>query len=461
MADGKKLQVRNRRVAQQILDSIEQLESEPDSVKRWIWELLQNAQDSAIPGCKQGSSKERPQRLQNPDINAQNPNQSILANLIIPETTGRYGTGFLTTYLLSKNLEIQGIFLHEDEDLGVDKQYRTFSLKINRDAEDIEQMDKLNLESLKVFKDLENPQKCPLLKNYIPGQTYDSVFIYHLNENGYENAFQGFTSLMDCSPYNTTAFHNEILFEEYQSDRIILYSEERYSQLAVEIEHTSNKGFKIHPKNFHVTNFFVDYPLIGFDDLKLAVIFNSHAFYPNEKRSGLNLELGRKGNTNKEIMNNCRINYQKFLQFVIQEQYQGLNNLLIQLEPGLKINKVLKEILVDLLIIDFLNSPVIETVYGLASLKNAKFPKIKQNIQSNYNQQHSDLWYLGSVIHFSDQTFVKNDTQYIEQWIHLFQDNDWKNHLKQQNLVTFTEMVLMIIIKTYWRIKVLKLNIIY
>eukprot|EP00347_Sterkiella_histriomuscorum_P013508 403364447 len=56
MADGKKLQVRNRRVAQQILDSIEQLESEPDSVKRWIWELLQNAQDSAIPGCKDDPS---------------------------------------------------------------------------------------------------------------------------------------------------------------------------------------------------------------------------------------------------------------------------------------------------------------------------------------------------------------------------------------------------------------------
>ena len=33
---------------------------------------------------------------------------------IIPETTGKYGTGFITTHLLSKIIDVEGVYKNEN-----------------------------------------------------------------------------------------------------------------------------------------------------------------------------------------------------------------------------------------------------------------------------------------------------------------------------------------------------------
>lgn len=60
-----------------------------------------------------------------------------------PITTGRFGTDFLTTYLLSKNVEVKGVFHHIDK-LTQQTSFRKFSLSLRRDAQDLEHMTQLN-----------------------------------------------------------------------------------------------------------------------------------------------------------------------------------------------------------------------------------------------------------------------------------------------------------------------------
>lgn len=55
----------------------------------------------------------------------------------LPDTTGRYGTGLLTTYLLSRNLTVNGV-LHYDK-RGKDN-FRKFSINLNRDAQTVNEM---------------------------------------------------------------------------------------------------------------------------------------------------------------------------------------------------------------------------------------------------------------------------------------------------------------------------------
>jgi hypothetical protein len=50
-----------------------------------------------------------------------------------PETSGKFGTGFITTYLLSKNIEISG-------DLTMNTTVRPFKLVLNRTPEDPDEM---------------------------------------------------------------------------------------------------------------------------------------------------------------------------------------------------------------------------------------------------------------------------------------------------------------------------------
>ena len=68
--------------------------------------------------------------------------------MTIPDTTGRFGTGFLTTYLLSKKLTVKGVF-HDPEEEAHD--FRRFKLVLDRDATDVDEMIALNKKSFKIF----------------------------------------------------------------------------------------------------------------------------------------------------------------------------------------------------------------------------------------------------------------------------------------------------------------------
>ena len=113
-----------------------------------------------------------------------------------PETTGKFGTGFLTTHLLSRIVKIGGILttFKEEESLPDDEKvhrYQKFELKLDRSSRDKKQMInnyQIIYDSLNKFYD---PAMCPYVPDYIPCQGCDSSFKYYLDERGKKTAERG------------------------------------------------------------------------------------------------------------------------------------------------------------------------------------------------------------------------------------------------------------------------------
>ena len=192
----------------------------------------------------------------------------------------------------------------------------------------------LSRESFKVFKELGDAIKCPLIEDYTPGMDYDTKFSYALDSEGLENAKEGLQGLRQAAPYvlmfndkikkfeiedhvkgfgtpeiiqvkrQKTLNENSqthIQFFKFQSLKktAFVFGQNKYSKIAISITKNNNGNYEITNLNKEVPNFFVDYPLVGSEDLKCSMVFDSHYFFPNEKRSGIALEKGDKANINR------------------------------------------------------------------------------------------------------------------------------------------------------------------
>lgn len=145
----------NSHIATKILDLMDELRlySNENAQRRWIWELLQNAKDVAFDEQQVAT-----------EINIQNQNGTksvsfshngkpfsvdnitFLINQVStkernsteknekPKTTGKFGTGFLTTHLLSEKVEVSGVVKEPDLD------YRNFVLPLDRSGRTTDQI---------------------------------------------------------------------------------------------------------------------------------------------------------------------------------------------------------------------------------------------------------------------------------------------------------------------------------
>jgi hypothetical protein len=108
-------------IAQKLAQHINNLAEDKNTRIRWIWELIQNAKD--VPN-EFGRCRMRIEIRENKFIFAHNGDpfrvsdlESIVAqysskpeeNKTQTETTGKYGTGFITTYILSRKVRIKGL----------------------------------------------------------------------------------------------------------------------------------------------------------------------------------------------------------------------------------------------------------------------------------------------------------------------------------------------------------------
>ena len=169
--------------------------------KRWLWELIQNAKDSVGLSEKVNIKigiKENTLSFEH----SGNPFEldDILALLIQGSSkeegdgkTGRFGTGFITTYLLSKTVNITGKLTNKGG---------YFDFCLNRDTADIKEFRKL--------QELSNKNFCTSIqaKPYIQGE-YQTRFVYHLDKNGKDTAKKGLGSLNKLIPF-VQSFNTQI-----------------------------------------------------------------------------------------------------------------------------------------------------------------------------------------------------------------------------------------------------------
>lgn len=326
-------------------------EQKENTRRRWVWELIQNASD-CIP--KDGKV----------NINISVKDEKILAfthngvpfsyeNLIdlitqisskesdTEEKTGKFGTGFISTHLLSEKVKINGVF-KQNENI-----YKNLSFIIDRSGNSYQDIrnkikDTLNLiEALKLneteiiekpneirttfFYDIQNSQdakeavKAGLedLKNTMP-------FVLALNKS---------INSITCNDvrYQITNYGEE-MSGKYQLIEIsnslgeissILIRQENEVCLAVLIEKLTICKYRILPCYPNTPKLFCNFPLIGSENFSFPIILNCSKFEVEKDRNAIH-----EGNQdNIRFLKIALRLYEELINDANQNQWEDLFNL--------------------------------------------------------------------------------------------------------------------------------------
>ena len=308
---------------------------------RWIWELLQNAHDASI-------AHEEPLIVNikyNPgelvfSHNGSGFKAKQIFNLIYhgstkadeEEAIGEYGSGFLTTHLLSPEIKVSG----QLDDKQNSRRWFDFHLTRKSDSSD-ELLDLMD-EAWENFKKSLSTQKLP-----IP-DPFTTQFVYSIIGADAEKAVEeGIKTLKQCASF-VVVFnskfsrvdindHGEMLcFEAIESRSIdtgevqeitvearkngnpsknkylLALSGNKKTSVAVPLESNSNGSVCQSVEN--IPRLFKAFPLVGTGDFSFPAVINSLAFTPTENRDGVYLgQSNDKANRNNQtaIEEACRL----------------------------------------------------------------------------------------------------------------------------------------------------------
>lgn len=289
--------------------------------KRWIWELLQNARDAAPPQGVQVFLEHDGTCLQFRHDGVPFTRKSI-AHLIYHGSTkhdlsdpiGQFGTGFMTTHLISRQIHVQGLL----------NDGRQFSFDLNRDGETADELTSAMDKSWADF-----------VKSLLPVTPADNgvttQYVYPVTEEVGNVVGDGVADLERHAPFLLafnpkiksvqTATHgmSSTIWNERAEplaeriDRVVIRrqvsgvdGDSRYlavmsaAEVSVAVElRKSGDGWGVTASR-QTPRLFVAFPLAGSEDFCLPVAINSLHFEPGEDRDSL--ELNGDSPTNRSNM---------------------------------------------------------------------------------------------------------------------------------------------------------------
>lgn len=323
----------------QILDQVR--EEGKKSRRRWIWELMQNAKDvpnmfSRVSVHIELSENQLvfkhngdPFRVENitgiiQQVSTKPSNSSESA------TTGKFGTGFIATHLLSDKVIISGIVQEVSEDA------KRFQFELDRSGKTSEELMIPIGQALELISEIDDNSKFPPVHNYAAlrkESDLENSFLYPLsNLDSVSAAREGVEDLKVTLPLTLAFlqkikqvrvinnFQNEDLTYTCETERgdegfsvvviniqnnllgksnreyYIIYSEGDTS-LAAQVSDLTSYELKI--KSTHQPFLYRDFPLIGTENFYLPFILNSKRLFPTEKRDGILLN----GSAEKPLRN--------------------------------------------------------------------------------------------------------------------------------------------------------------
>lgn len=175
-----------KQAADKIRQLLSNIRNNPaSSAKRWVWELMQNAKD--IPN-KFGKVSVEIDLVSENELQFKHNGDPFVINNITglirqvsskdslnsdEDTTGKFGTGFICTHLLSDIIDVSGILNY--------KGYRRFYLSLDRSGRSSEELIPRIREVEKVFLEPENHfDEIPNYEGNRYESDFDTVFKYHL-----------------------------------------------------------------------------------------------------------------------------------------------------------------------------------------------------------------------------------------------------------------------------------------
>lgn len=435
-------EVHETNVANQIIDMLDKLRLSNNeySPRRWVWELCQNAKDvcnsSGKIMIKIHFDEERKKmefchngRAFNLDnivclIEKASSKDRKISD-VAERKSGKFGTGFLTTHLLSSKVEVSGILANEG-DIP-----QRFNILLDRSGESKEEI----IDSIRrSFEQLYSSQ--PITDGVdLDHNCYNTIFTYDLDEAGLKVAKLGLQDLESSIPYVLSMLHEikeikvephgitykyfkeiECSLENATVHEIIISKADRESHVFI-LNLTENDvtisvalvidGDKVMLKeyDFPQPKLFCDFPLIGTDKFPFPVIVQSSNFNPTEPRDGVHLTdvSSEKIKENKSIMLEAVRLYKTLLEYISKKGWGGIYNI-TRIDNFEKKEWLSKEWL-EVNVIEeckkaILQTPIIDTCDGTRIELEDFLGDEQALIISNPNEElRNDLWSLGSKIY--------------------------------------------------------------
>ena len=314
---------------------------------RWIWELLQNARDAAT---RQGVRIWI--RVTQTEFRFEHDGKPFaseeIAHLVYHGSTkiedfediGQFGSGFLTTHLLSRIVRVAGRL--EDSN--------RFGFSLDRSGGTVEQLRDAMDRSWTAFEQsVVSPHSAP-----------DSTtsFAYEITEpRGRQLAEAGLEDLRRCGPLSL-AFCPEIshivvetssgnwnlsrnsrgedgvLSFQYSEDgqalsRFVAVAEGEDECCAALQLSTSESGLQVDPAQVTAAKLFILFPLIGSERMGLPATVNSRRFKPREDRDGIVLAGDSPGaHENRRLLEESVRDQQRLLEWCAERKWTGAVHLL-------------------------------------------------------------------------------------------------------------------------------------
>lgn len=338
------------------------------SAKRWVWELIQNAKDAPN---KYGKVSVEIELVSDHELRFKHNDDPFTINNIIglvrqvsskssvnedEETTGKFGTGFICTHLLSDVIVVKGILKY--------KGYRPFELKLDRSGRSAEELKPRIMEVEEPFYEPEKHfNEIISYEENRKENDYDTEFIYSLNsDEKFKAAIAGLDELVNTLPITLVTQSKKIkkvhvidrvrntdviyVCDASRLDENVVFSEIRINDtvkqylsyitdevaLTTEVVKTEN-GYTLIKRDNKQPILYRDFPLIGSEKFFFPYTLNGFRLNPTGKRSciPLNGEDNEEAKENREIIDHAVDASLKFNEWLIA--HNATNRYLIAYSP--------------------------------------------------------------------------------------------------------------------------------
>ena len=311
--------------AQGILKYLRELKSNRTAMRtRWIWELFQNARDASIDADTPLIVSVEYERG---DIifrhNGRGFAASETTHLIhhgstkveTDEAIGKFGSGFLTTHLLSSEINVSGQL-----DTG-----RSFEFRLKREDSSVAELRDSMDESWKDFKH----SLSSLCTQSLPSN-FTTQFQYPILDGVSDVVNEGLTMLKRCAPF-VIVFNKEFSYIDVKTpdgirifkvakrtqlshvgweirvsenkngnwkDKVYLLAEGKKTSVAIPLEDDGQACLLVNS----IPRLFLGFPLVGTEEFSFPAIINSFKFSPTENRDGVYLGDDDDANSKNEAI---------------------------------------------------------------------------------------------------------------------------------------------------------------
>jgi len=344
----------------QILSKV--LNNPSQSAKRWVWELMQNAKDVKN---EFGQVSVQIELFEDKLVFSHNGDPFKVANITgliqqvsskdsnnsDEEVTGKFGTGFIATHLLSDIITVNGVVDHKGEQ-------KTFEVVLDRSGRTSEELLPKIEKALEKIRKIDTDTSFVIRSNYKSLRTendYDTSFTYDLvDDEKRQSAIDGIKDLTNTLPLtlvNVPKIKN-VRIVDHISNKDMVYGRQdmdddgciRKSKIEVAnlptqyfiTYYTDELSLSVQVSDFDsleliehfgkTPNLYRDFPLIGSDRFYFPYILNGYRLNPTEDRDGIPLhsESAPEHLENKELVEKAFVAAKELTKYLLAQEAKNL-----------------------------------------------------------------------------------------------------------------------------------------